>query len=99
MAVVEDSTEALPAYCCSNSFILCNANSVPSELLTSKGKVSAIAVHILAKYMTSQGFIDRHENNEISGQGGNRKLVHIGCQRQSQSVIPVFCGSDKKPVK
>lgn len=49
--------------------------------------------------MTSQCFIDRHEDNEISGQGGNRKLVHIGCQRQSQSVIPVFCGSDKKNCK
>lgn len=42
MVVVEDSIETFPAYCCSNSLILCNANSVPSELLTSKGKVSAI---------------------------------------------------------
>lgn len=48
--------------------------------------------------MTSQGFIQRHGDNEISGQGGNRKLAHMVCQRQSQSVIPVFCGSDKKPV-
>lgn len=48
--------------------------------------------------MTSQGFIERHEDDEVSGWGGNKKLVHIRCQRQSQFVMPVFCGSDKKPV-
>lgn len=48
--------------------------------------------------MTSQGFIERHKGNEISGQEGNRKLMHIRCQRQSHFVIPGFCGSDEKPV-